>query len=675
MSKYDPNLPSFSGFKKFVNKSNEKVKNKPEKITEITDSQRQVVVTYLARNILKSFGKEDFTSKDLTEALKKSIDVHLGYLKGTQYEEEYNYIIENRDEFLGLGEYKDAPSTVRELVQDFLSLGDLDIEDNTLDEQEEVEKNYSKTAQEYDVKTSISNKVKMVFATVETKRRTLDDFAGLPEYLELDDVFSAIQDCLADCPNTPEVFRARIEEKIKINKIEFGFLQDILDTFENLADDVNGLELQKEILYKLNQTKNKMYFIHASESKFGDKLQVMDANSRDPFVGTKNDYVQSLRNSPLIKMVDKNRFVLVEPVARETIQMLEKLSNEVGEPSLGDTVEALSMFGIHVNIDVLASIYENDPTTYTKIRNSRKGLMAQLTKNLKELLDGTINTKDRFKIKGQVAELKSKSDFSYDISSDYNNPLLRDNNNYLANFVNAVIKHTFNVDQSMYIAGKTINSFSQPNFSSEQMRKIKSLRSADLREGSQHIVKKLLEGGYSKNSMLLNLITKTTEDGELTENAKNILRNLELGYVSLDSLVKKGLENFNDTDITSLSSTDYDIVNMGFFGNMSAEIANEELEKKGIFLRMARMFFPTLSDSSQMLVMNTVTVNLQGANLEFSNEGIVRKVDDDIIDILYSQLVLPELTRIADLKFSPEYDRLGKGGKMFLAIPKKSHYW
>ena len=652
-----------------VVKEQEIAEKQKEKITEISDSQRQVVVTYLARNILKSFGKEEFTNKDITKALKKSIEDYLGYLKGTEFEEEYNYVLDNQAEILGLGEFKDAPSTVRELVQDFLSLGDLDMEETEIDDQTEIEKNHSKTAQEYNVKTSVSNKLKMVFATVENKRRTLDDFAGLPEYVELDDVFSAIQDCLADCPNSPEVFRARIEEKIRLNKIEFGFLQDILDTFENLADDVNGLELQKEVLYKLNQTKNKMYFIHSSEDKYGSKLQVMDANSRDPFIGTKNDYTESLKASDLIILKDRNTFILNEKVAREAIEVLNKLTSEFGEPNVFETVNVLSLFGINVNQDVLRSIYDNSPETYTEFRKQGKSLFAQLSKNLKDMLDGSPNTEKYHKVKGQIEELKKNPSFTYNMDDKFQNPLLRDTNNFLSTFIGAVIKHTFNVDQSMYIAGKTINSFSQPNFSSEQMRKIKGLRGEDLKTNSQHVVKQLLNSGYSKNSLLLNLITETDGNGNLTETAKSILKNLELGYISLESLKKKGFKNSNDTDITSLSGIDYDVVVQGFFGNMSAKVKSDAMERRGINLRMAKMLFPTLSDSSQMFVMDTVVMNLQGSNFEFSGEGVLTKVDDEVIDVLYSQLVLPELTRIADLKFSPEYNRLGEGGKMFLAIP------
>lgn len=64
-----------------------------------------------------------------------------------------------------------------------------------------------------------------------------------------------------------------------------------------------------------------------------------------------------------------------------------------------------------------------------------------------------------------------------------------------------------------------------------------------------------------------------------------------------------------------MSSQDYDLLLQGFFESEGAYFKNQEMEDKGISLREIKNDFPTLSDSSQMFVFNTVGLDLKKGNL------------------------------------------------------------
>ena len=217
--------------------------------------------------MLKKFQTEKVSRQDIAIALRNILEESLESIKDSD-PIIYKYLIDHKDEIIGLGDYKDAAFTLREAILDHFNLETLnEVEENDtdVDVDASMEKNHSKLSQENNVKTSISSKLKRVFSNipVDSKRRRGEGLVGLTEYMELDDVFSALQDLLSDAPNNFSVLKARIEEKIALNNTEFGFLENILSILDSLDP-----QLQREVLFKLNQTKNRMYFVYSKEKKW-----------------------------------------------------------------------------------------------------------------------------------------------------------------------------------------------------------------------------------------------------------------------------------------------------------------------------------------------------------------------------------------------------------------------
>ena len=218
----------------------------------------------------------------------------------------------------------------------------------------------------------------------------------------------------------------------------------------------------------------------------------------------------------------------------------------------------------------------------------------------------------------------------------------------------------------MYIAGKSINSFAQPNYASEQLRKLKSFTTEDLNNNPEHLVNQLKNSPYSKHSLLLKLITETNEKGELSEEAVKNLRKLNISIVSLEAFKRKEDKRDRDRGLPDLPSMDYDNAQLGFFNHRGQEVKIGTEKYSLLKYRKARVFFPTMSDTGSMFLFDTVVLDLKDNNLDFDN-GIVTGYSSTIAEMLYENLVLPELERIVML--TGQNSIYGKGGEIFSAIP------
>lgn len=611
-------------------------------IDSITNGQKKKVVQYLFHKILSSIDiSKDFTTQDVLKDIKNAFETHLSHLEGTK---EYNFLIENKDSILGLGSYSNEINTVKSEIESFLNQEVFEGEEDTetqLNDEGNFEKNNNKASFENDVRTSLSTKLKMFFAGVPKNNSKVitENFANLDTFYGLDEIIGGLQDMLVNVSNNPKAFKNKIENQIAKNPEEFGFLQDILDKFESAP-----MEIQKEILFRLNQTKNEMYFVMYSKSKNGNyTLMTYDANSKNPNIKTKLEWQENFKQSDLIENYGDNYKVKLDVA----VQLLNQYSSWKGKYNVvpnSEYVKWLSNFGVQVSEKTIQDYKDglvegniNFPGSFLE----NGGVFGTLYSNLKKAID--MQNKDEnivFKYKNE--NKNSKDGF---------NILTNNNNGFLKTMIDVQVNNTFNLASSMYIAGKTINSFSQPNYTTEQLRKLK--------DENNPLVANLKQTAFAKNSLLLKLI----------DNAK-IKNALGIGYVSLQSLKQQGQKVYQDSEIVDLSSQDYDLLLQGFFESEGAYFKNQEMEDKGISLREIKMTFPTLSDSSQMFIFNTVGLDLKKGNFTFVDGK--PKMNKEVIDVLYSQLVEPDLHRMeAYLKSikNTNVQGLDLGSQLFTMIP------
>lgn len=625
-----------------------------EPIVDITVGQQRRVVQYLVNNILSSVDiAENFTVRTISDAIKNSYDNYLSNLAGGEFNREYEYLVENRDSILGLGQFSNDINTVRSEIESFLSqtievANDIDPETgiNTdtemqLDDEGIFEKNNNKASFENDVRTSLSTKLKMFFSGIEKTNSVItEQFAGLPEYYTTDEVIGSLQDMLVNVSNDPKSFTNKVQNQIERNPEEFGFLQQILDKF-NSAE----MEIQKEILFRLNQTKNEMFFVMYSKTKGGNyTLMTYDANSKNPNIKTKLEWQENLKQSDLLVNFG-DTYRVRDSKANDLLKQFDSWKNRYNTVSNQEYIDWLTNFGIQVSNKTIQDFKDGNIEGHTNFPGNftlNGGLFGTLANNLKMAVERQKSSPDMlFKYRKETKDDK-----------DAFNILTNNNNGFLKTIIDVQVNNTFNLASSMYIGGKTINAFSQPNYTTEQLRKLKDI--------NNELVNNLKNSAFSKNSFLLRLM----------DNAK-IKNALNIGYVSLQSLKQQGQKSYQDSEIVDLSSQDYDLLLQGFFQNEASYFKNQELEDRGIKIREIKMTFPTLSDSSQMFVFNTVGLDLNKGNFTFDELGEAR-LGKEVLDVLYSQLVQPDLERIAAyLKSSQNLNVQGHnlGSQIFTMIP------
>lgn len=626
--------------------SKDVIESKP--ITEISNSQTSLVKQEFFNMALKDIyshlienPKSEVSNKDITKIVIDSFDKHLDNkvisidkdgnktLFKDVYKNEYEYLKSIRNSLLGLNENGSINTDYTSIIKsvgDFINQELADI----VDIEGFNEKTTDRAAYEVNVKTTLGLKAKLLLAgrsVLPKNKRIKESFGGFQEYYKIDDIYDALQQILSN--NDNDVFSAanKIDDWIKINEKEFGFLESVKDIF--LKSDT-PIDVKKQLLYRLNQTKNQMFFGLYSKTKNGWRLQSMNSNSREPSIVVQNYYNTNLKtNSPLVKY-SKKGFKLNEGVAEKLLNQYNtwKNKNSLAEVTAVELGNWLSNFGI-----------DADPVTlekYKRANNSafspNSSLHGRLAENLKEFLkkqkDSTkgnpnfiFNTEDKNNM-----SFKGKSILQYETSK------------FLKDFIQLEIANTFHTLKSMYIAGKTINTYSQPNFASLQVDKLKD------KFDNKGLRNELRQTPFSKNSLLLSLL----------ENDR-IREGLAISYVSLNPLKQRGQKIYNDDGITAMYAGDREASMLAHFMTSEAEYG----EIGDVKYRGAKMSSAALSDSSQLFLLHLPVLNLTKSNFEFENGNI--KLTEDLLNLLYTQLIKPDVDRIeAFLKANQTTNTIGK---------------
>lgn len=612
----------------------------PEEVTEITSLQRRRIIQYLFNKILRELSVVDnLTTTTIREAIENAVENHLSHIGDTA---EYRFLLENKDEILGIGAFIKEHNTVRDNVLSFLSVElEETEEDVTLDENGALVKGGDKASYEVSVRTALSTRTKMYFAGVAEKpsdKVVSEAFAGLPEYYSVDDVFDGLQQVLVSVPNDMKSFTNRVEAMVKINPKEFGFLTSVLTVFNEAPTQV-----KKELLYRLNQSKVEMFFGMYSKLKDGSyKLQSLNSNSRDPKILLASKYRNNFNSSPLIS-TNKTGYSINTNVAESLLNIYAEWE-KLGDISMVSDLEYmnwLSNFGIDIN-DVTAKEY--------KMMTSKKGFGSNSS------LHGKLASNLKIYLKHQKESVANDPAFmflhDYSKTAKYSGTTITnyDSSGFIKDIINMEVKNTFNPMRSMYIAGKTINSFAQPNFVTEQLNELKN--------PNGKMFANLLAAPFSQSSYLLDILA----------NNSRALGSLGISYMSLEALKQRGQKPYQKTGITDLSPQDLELALLAQFMHEGVKLG----EYNGFDMREAKLVSPALSDSSQAFLLNAPAFVINKLKLDIDSDGNI-KLSDEILNLLYSQIVTPDLDRIIGfVKAGVSTDIAGQdiGSQMFTVLPQ-----
>ena len=594
--------------------------SKPVKVKEVMVKISSAIEDYIIPHIQKL---TEIRNNTTNESERLAIENTISKL---------NKIVEEKDSILGLNEFKNNIVSVRKYVSLFFN-NELENtnEDSTIEFDSNILKDYSKENFEKDISKSFSLELKIMFANIVDTTTTSKNKLGLDNYMNPSDVIGYLQASLSNLDNNFELFTKVLEDKVKENP-SFKFYAQILDKLNNAPEKVRN-----EMLYKFNLSTLAMDYLEIKNFNGIYSIRVMDANSKNTSIRLKQERVQNFKSSPLINTVGDtytfNKKVFTEKVDKvfDNWMLIYTKTGTLKNVPNKEFQDYLALFGIVVDDKVIEYIKEKGfGKGYESFDNNFK---TSAFKQLRDVVQKNLNKK----------ELTFKED-----------PIASELSGFINNILDVKKGFTIDLPASMYIAGKSINPNIQRNFTNSLISKLKA--------NDKTIRERLSQDEYSKYSDTLRLLDTNPE----------FRKNFELRYMSLNAIKKDGDNSSKELGLQDMSPMDLEIYNINFLGNLNGTktIVDEKWNNQGIKTKTGQMLFPALSDSSQAFILTTVHYDLTLDNMTIDDSYTITALGNSVKDLLYEQLVKPELNRIIrSVGTDTKINGYNPASKMFISMP------
>lgn len=594
---------------------------------------------------------ESVNTKDLYSSLLNVYTEIQNQLAVEGKTQEADFMEESRDEILGYNidekgniENYFYEDSIREYIDVELDIDTSNISE--LDSLSENVKEHGQASYEIDITKALSSKVKLMFSSIKDST-AVPGFGGFKNNLSGKDALDAIQQILSESANNSiENLEEIIKEKIALNPIDLAFYQEILDVLKQMQ--TTNPEILNQILYNLYQTKVQMKFIMWNAGENGSiTVSNYDANVKNPLFIKRDKWTENLKISGLIDQYESIYYKVNENAYNRVNELHDNIMQAFVKDGMqgvdrADLVELLSFYGITLNSKTIDNMYEgntqNDYDIVTRLIGNNKSALNIIKNNI----DTAFNSEDKLSLEPSARKVDS--------TAKVLNPLT---------FVNSQINDIIQADNfveflpmgTMYIAGKTINMYQQPNPITNKMRNLKrellawaelkkddSLTEEEKQEKLPPLLKRFLNTEISSNSLLINLLMNEPEQG-----AKYV----DTFLISLEALKEKGTKSREDMGVTELSDRDSLVTLLGMFSSSEGNYTDDAFEEKyegQLNLRKGYMNFFTISDSSQMPLLKTFLVELAEHNIDLENDTF----DEHTSNLLREQLVMGDVNRIFD---------------------------
>lgn len=600
--------------------------------------------TIMQEVIARTFSTLDITSNATNQEIYKAAETIYDEIVQTLYAEnkirEARFMEDMADEILGREMYEDS---IREYINAEL---DITEDEDILDQTGENIKDVGQASYEVDITKALSTKVKLMLSAIKDETSE-PGFAGFRNNLTGKDALDAIQQILSESANNSiENLEEIIALKVQQNPKDLAFYKQIGDVLNTLKE--TNPDILNQVLYNLYQAKVQMRFIMYRQGEGGRiTIENYDANVKNPLFIKRNKWGENLKISGLIQQYESVYYKVDEvgyKRAKELFDSVTKaydLTSEIKSVPRADFVELLKLYGISLNTKTLDNMYDG-------IEQNGLDLVKQIIGNKKSAIRIIQNNLE--------TAYKSEAPLALSVSAKKVNSnvvvldILNKSNSQLNDIIRADNAVEFLPMGTMYIAGKTINMYQQPNPISNKVRKLKTALvewDAILNDDSipdiekptymPETLERFISSKVTSNSILLNM---------LLENPLEASKYFDTFSMSLEALKEGGTKSREDMGITNLSDRDAIITLLGMFSNSEGSFVSEKYAEEyndQITFRKGYMNFPTLSDSSQMPLLKTIMISLQEHNLDESGN-----LDEHMLDLLRDQLVFGDANRIVD---------------------------
>ena len=458
-------------------------------------------------------------------------------------------------------------------------------------------------------------------------------YLGITEYMSFNDVYNELSKVLAMGSEVVSDYNMIIN-KLKLS--ETPFVKNVLSKLEN-ADQ----QIKNEFVYNFTRHSLSSKFAMYESSKDGTILKIYDTNANEAVRVIDKKWKNENRASALYK----HDLSFNSDYAQLLVDEYEQWDKDYTKVPETDLRNWLSKLGISFEDSAWKEIYKEGIFNAQK-QNSFNVLYTQdkgglFTPIVKFLKNGITNP----------------NNFNYDAKQN----IFSDLGGVMKALQLVEAKYNPNlIALSFRDSGKNISTQVPTKYITDMVQNLKR----SLNEEGNNLIDDLQSLSYSENSIILDLLKSEPS-------FKNIF---EISHLGLTAVKERG-DNRSNASITELGEIDYDLAVLAGFMDRKIDKLPDTTKSNGISLRVANMMFPTMSDKTTGLYLKTAVFDfLKDSSLLFDiNKKGEIEYTSDLRNLLFNQLVLPELKRI--IKFHQQvrntniknYDN---GAMIFHLIPK-----
>jgi hypothetical protein len=426
---------------------------------------------------------------------------------------------------------------------------------------------------------------------------------GFPLVVEFDTVYNTLHELLANQ-------RPDLDTLLDI-------MEQYKDTFKWLPDIIKKLKaadegIQNEFVSDMTKHAIEMQFLLWKQNKNGSYqltnyaansasiknriLQVWDANLRGQIGNT------------LVTINDAGDYGYSEAAIDRLVKQAnewEKLSDfERDQIKNEDVAQWLADAGIIISdltfIDLRrGKYYNNGRVLWKELFTKDNGLIQVLKKELKSKKDNKVTLAEKSIMDDSAVKALAALE----------------------------AKNSLNVfSNSFMTGGKTIYTYTNNKFAINRMR--------DILDPDKILLNELKNINFTKDSLYLKELL--SEDEDIREALQN---RLGVRYLGLEAIKQLFTGTRDNRKLNNLSEAEHEIIKIGLFQSDSNQLRIKGKKKSG--RRKVTFFYPTMSDKSTMMLLNTLSYKLRMANIE---EG---ELSNQSAETLFNALILPEVNRIA----------------------------
>lgn len=492
----------------------------------------------------------------------------------------------------------------------------------TQDEIVENIKDFSKSNNETKPIDKVGTALKRIFAQI-TDGST--GFMGLDTYASFKQMYDTVSLALSSDVNLTPNFNEMIS-LLKKREDSTPWMKSLIEKLE-ISDD----QVKNQFVY--NTYKQKVYAKFATltfDTDGGVNSNIYDSNSNEAKRAVVDRWRENFKRSP----INKEGKINTELLTKLTQDWNSWFDTGTANQSNETYQDWLGNFGIQLSDSAWTALRNGDLNISEgggKLkRASFKELFSGLTGNSSKNRTGFLFTN----LMKYSLMNKDKNEIEF-YENSKNHPF-EDMNTILNQLAELEVKYNPNYGStSRYISGKSVTEVESFNYFYEQFKKLKS---SSLSEDKKYL-KDLQSLSFSQDSFLLKMLQ---QDDVFANQFGH-------GLVDLMSLKELYKKSPMFAGIDELSSIDYMFAQRAMFQNRN-QGAEKEVPGSIFEVRMAHMNTLTNSDKGRMMLLKTAVFDFYKQSetaFQITENGDIN-FKEDLNNLLYNQLVMPELRRIVN---------------------------